>query len=85
MVQMLLFGMMLLRLEAATCEEMLLRRVLRDGAAWQAHRGPPMADVAGAVPLLEGVLVRSLASVLTIGGRVAFLRVMVTSNPKRYL
>ena len=56
---MLLFGMMLLRLEAATCARMVLRRVLRTRAALQVHRGLPVAEVEGEVPLLGGVLVRS--------------------------
>ena len=54
-------GMMLLRLRAATCATLVLRRVLRPGVVPMARGGPLRADVVGVGGEgLAGVLARPL-------------------------
>ena len=70
----LLGSMMHLRLDAATCARMTLRRVLREVVVPRAWRQPGVAGAVGVGSMVEGVLGRMLASLLDTGGRAALMR-----------
>ena len=74
MFLMLACSMVLLRLKAAACMQLELRRVLRFQVVPRTGRRPVVAGVVGVRAKVEGVLARWLATLPNTGGLADLLR-----------